>query len=96
MSGTKKMANGLQINTVVDLGKVRVSIRWKGHERFITANPLLSNAVLSAASAFVQIITTTIMTTHVTETAAATADGSVCGNHDPGLRSALHRRLVDG
>jgi hypothetical protein len=39
------MANGLPINTANNLGKLRGSAEWKGHEQFITANHFPNNFV---------------------------------------------------
>jgi hypothetical protein len=37
------MANGLPINTAGNLGKLRGSTEWKGHEQFIAADHRLSD-----------------------------------------------------
>ena len=42
----KRTANGLPINTAGNMGRVRGSIGWKGHEQFMTANCLLSDTVV--------------------------------------------------
>src|SRR5215470_12775252 len=46
MSGTKRTASGLPINTAGNLGRLRGSIELKGHEQLITANPCLLDPVV--------------------------------------------------